>query len=106
MNEPRCKYCGPEPVSLALQGRLLADAHRQTALDAEHGMRDDKWHSSSCSGAPNMSGVPSMPEPPCPPSCTPQVDSWYGEMADHLRSVDPNHLITTGEEVRCWLRAV
>lgn len=33
-----------------------------------------------------------------------QVDSWYGEMADHLRSVDPNHLITTGEEVRlqCW----
>ncbi|KAI7844213.1 hypothetical protein COHA_002347 [Chlorella ohadii] len=39
MNEPRCKYCGPEAV-----------------------------------------------------------DSWYGEMADHLRSVDPNHLITTGEE--------
>ncbi|PRW57442.1 Transmembrane 9 superfamily member 4 isoform B [Chlorella sorokiniana] len=39
MNEPRCKYCGPEAV-----------------------------------------------------------DSWYGEMADHLKQVDPNHLVTTGEE--------
>lgn len=32
------------------------------------------------------------------------MDSWYGEMADHLRSVDPNHLITTGKEVRSRCR--
>ncbi|KAL4452410.1 hypothetical protein ABPG75_008072 [Micractinium tetrahymenae] len=39
MNEPRCKYCGPEPV-----------------------------------------------------------DGWYGDMAAYLKSIDPNHLVTTGEE--------
>lgn len=53
-----------------------------------------------------------LPQLPCPPfhaynhTCLApcQVDSWYGEMADHLRSVDPNHLITTGEEVRSRCR--
>ncbi|KAL4450094.1 hypothetical protein ABPG77_010763 [Micractinium sp. CCAP 211/92] len=39
MNEPRCKYCGPEAV-----------------------------------------------------------DGWYGELSAHLKSIDPNHLVTTGEE--------
>lgn len=39
MNEPRCKYCGPEAIN-----------------------------------------------------------NWYTAMADHLSSVDPNHIITTGAE--------
>ncbi|KAL4432447.1 hypothetical protein ABPG77_001746 [Micractinium sp. CCAP 211/92] len=39
LNEPRCKYCGPEAV-----------------------------------------------------------DSWYAEMSAHLKSIDPNHMVTTGAE--------
>ncbi|KAL4451865.1 hypothetical protein ABPG75_007527 [Micractinium tetrahymenae] len=39
-----------------------------------------------------------MNEPRCKYCTAEPVDSWYGEMAAHLKSVDPSHLLTTGEE--------
>ena len=32
------------------------------------------------------------------PDCPGRLDSWYSEMARHLKSVDSNHLVSTGSE--------
>ncbi|PSC67829.1 Mannan endo-1,4-beta-mannosidase 1 [Micractinium conductrix] len=37
-------------------------------------------------------------EPRCKYCGTEAIDSWYGDMAAHLKSVDPNHMVTTGQE--------
>ncbi|KAL4437017.1 hypothetical protein ABPG75_004156 [Micractinium tetrahymenae] len=37
-------------------------------------------------------------EPRCKYCGTQAVDSWYGDMSAHLKSIDPNHMVTTGAE--------
>eukprot|EP00210_Caulerpa_lentillifera_P005910 g5650.t1 len=34
----------------------------------------------------------------CSPSCRDRMQSWIEEMANHLKSMDPNHMVTVGEE--------
>ena len=47
-------------------------------------------------------------EPRCEtPGCAPKLQSWIEDVSAHLKSVDPNHLITVGEDGfyqadNCW----
>eukprot|EP01025_Chloroclados_australasicus_P012264 TRINITY_DN1562_c0_g1_i2.p1 TRINITY_DN1562_c0_g1~~TRINITY_DN1562_c0_g1_i2.p1 ORF type:complete len:656 (-),score=54.72 TRINITY_DN1562_c0_g1_i2:524-2491(-) len=34
----------------------------------------------------------------CSPECADALNNWVGEMSNYLKSVDPNHMITVGEE--------
>ncbi|KAK9814994.1 hypothetical protein WJX73_004261 [Symbiochloris irregularis] len=43
-----------------------------------------------------------IPAPPemvsCRPECAGKIQGWIEEMSGHLKSLDPNHLVTVGEE--------
>lgn len=47
---------------------------------------------------PTIMAIDLFNEPRCENCSDAIIADWYAEMADYVRSIDPNHMITTGEE--------
>eukprot|EP01024_Parvocaulis_polyphysoides_P028784 TRINITY_DN25998_c0_g2_i1.p1 TRINITY_DN25998_c0_g2~~TRINITY_DN25998_c0_g2_i1.p1 ORF type:complete len:566 (-),score=68.07 TRINITY_DN25998_c0_g2_i1:747-2444(-) len=72
--------------------------HMQFMVNRENSVNGVKYRDDPTILAWNLINELRSDNPECGPDCGQYIQSWLDEMAAFLKSIDPNHMITVGEE--------